>query len=348
MVRQANEKKISDVGGASAWDALSATEQKEINSKTHRNLCIELGEKAFPGLSVEEWREIDFLIWAGCCMHKEMNSVKGGYAAMAAWWLEMDLPGPIKLMNKANATVANAGPGPAQDQAVDASQSGGVKLTSLAGAVFNHKDDKKGQQDTLRFFFEAKIGYMISFPDTSNTRYQSHCEAAAVLLLYLPLFIKFLELVHDEKDSGSFNYMEFNVYHGLQDILTLTELAVLVLYTQSISHLYMRQVRSPEQVHKNILDLGPLHKQVKTHCKKIIADPDLLLSPSASYVTGAMDGKLWEQPEAVYAVQKMITSLPHIQGALVTFFTSALQTWDQFTSEFAPEGDIANLSKEER
>ena len=44
----------------------------------------------------------------------------------------------------------------------------------------------------------------------------------------------------------------------------------------------------------------------------------------------------------------MITSLPHIQGALVTFFTGALQTWDQFTSEFAPEGDIANLSKEER
>ena len=95
-------------------------------------------------------------------------------------------------------------------------------------------------------------------------------------------------------------------------ILTLTELAVLVPYAQSISHLYMRQVRGPEQVHKNILDLSPLHKQVKTHCKKIIADPDLLLSPSASYVTGAMDGKLWERPEAVYAVQKMITSLLHI------------------------------------
>ena len=113
MVWQANEKKIRDVGGASAWDVLSATEQKEINSKTHCNFCIELGEKAFAGLSVKERQGIDFLIWAGCCMHKEMNSVKGSYAAMAAWWLEMDLPGPIKLMNKANATAANAGPGPA-------------------------------------------------------------------------------------------------------------------------------------------------------------------------------------------------------------------------------------------
>ena len=164
-----------------------------------------------------------------------------------------------------------------------------------------------------------------------------------MLLLYLPLFIEFLELVRDKKDSRSFNHMEFNVYHGLQDIPTLTELAVLVLYMQSISHPYMRQVCGPEQVHKNILDLGPLHKQVKTHCKKIITDPDLLLSPSASYVTGAMDGKLWERPEAVYTVQKMITSLPHIRGTLVAFFTGALQTWDWFTSEFVPEGDIANL-----
>lgn len=101
-------------------------------------------------------------------MHKEMNSVKGGNAAMAAWWEEAGLRGPMKLMNKANAAAAATGAGQARDQAVDASQSGGVKLTSLAGAVFRHKDDKKGQQDTLRFFFEAMVGYMISFPDTSN------------------------------------------------------------------------------------------------------------------------------------------------------------------------------------
>ena len=88
------------------------------------------------------------------------------------------------------------------------------------------------------------ISYMIAFPDTSNTQYQLHCEAVAVLLLYLPLFIEFLELVWDKKDSGSFNHMESNVYHGLQDIPTLTKLAMLVLYAQSISHPYMWQVRS--------------------------------------------------------------------------------------------------------
>jgi hypothetical protein len=156
------------------------------------------------------------------------------------------------------------------------------------------------------------VGYMISFPDTSNTRYQSHCEAAAVLLVYLPLLIEFLELVRDKKDSGSFNHMESNVYRGLQDISTQTELCILVLYAQSISHPYMRQVRGPEQVHKNILDLGPLHLKVKTHCQDIIDNPDLLLSPESSHTTGTMDGKLWQRPEAVYAVKNMISTLPHI------------------------------------
>ena len=203
LISQANEKKICDVGGAGAWNALSTSEQNEINSKTHHDLCVDLGKNAFAGLSAEEQREIDCLVWAGYCMHEEMNSVKGGYAAMVAWWIGMGLPGPIKLMNKANAAAAQAGPGPAQNQAVDASQSGGVKLTSLAGAVFHHKDNKKGQQDTLQLYFEAKISYMISFPDTSNTQYQSHCKAAVVLLLYLPLFIEFLELVQDKTQGLS-------------------------------------------------------------------------------------------------------------------------------------------------
>jgi hypothetical protein len=149
VLTKANEKKIADAGGPNVWDMLSADEQATQNAETYRSVCIDLGEQAFAKLTAEEQREVDFLVWAGCCMHKEMNSVKGGNAAMAAWWEEAGLWGPMKLMNKANAAAAATGAGRARDQAVDASQSGGVKLTSLAGAVFHHKDDKKGQQDTL-------------------------------------------------------------------------------------------------------------------------------------------------------------------------------------------------------
>lgn len=221
---------------------------------------------------------------------------------MVAYWEGAGLTGPTKLMNHDNAAAAAAGTSQARKRANDVSLAGGVKVTSLAGAVFNNKDDKKGQQDTTQFFFEAMVGYMVSFPDTSNTRYQSHCEAAAVLIIYLPLFLEFLKLVWDKKDSGTFNHMEANVYHALKGTPTITELCVLVLYAQSISHPYMQQVQGPEKEHKNILDLGPLHDNVKAHCRKIIADPDFLLAPDASYEQGAMDGKLWERPDAVYAV----------------------------------------------
>ena len=64
-----------------------------------------MSEDSFAGLSQAEQREVDFLVWAGCCMYKEMNSVKGGNAALVAWWVEAGLLGPIKLMNKDNAAA---------------------------------------------------------------------------------------------------------------------------------------------------------------------------------------------------------------------------------------------------
>lgn len=106
------------------------------------------------------------------------------------------------------------------------------------------------------------------------------------------------------------------------------------LYAQAISHPYMRQFRGPEQEHQNILDLEPLHMKVKAHCQRM---PDLLLAADASYELGLMDGKLWQRPEAVYAVQSKTSTLPYIRGTLVAFFEGALTTWKRFTSEFAKE-----------
>ena len=229
---------------------------------------------------------------------------------MVAWWVEAGLLGPMKLMNKDNAAAAAASASQACDRVKDVLQAG-VKLMSLAGAIFCHKDDKKGQQDTLQFFFKSVIGYMVTFLDTSNTHYQSHCDAATILVLYQPLFIKFLELVRDKKELGKFTNIELNMYRPLQDTPTVTELCVLVLYAQSISQSYMQQVLGPEQEQKNVLDLGQLHAKVKAYCQTVISNPDLLLRPDP-YKTGAMDGRQWRHPEAFYAVQKQIPALPHI------------------------------------
>ncbi|KAI0661679.1 hypothetical protein C8Q70DRAFT_966523 [Cubamyces menziesii] len=344
------ERAIRDAGGARAWDRLSDEERTERNATAKGRAIFCFGEARFAALSDAEKREVDLFVWAGCCMHKELNSVKGGNAEMSAFWRNTALTGPMLLMNQHNAAAAAFGPSDAQVRAEAVSSSGGVKLTSLAGALFNHKDDKKGQQDTTRIFFEASeaVGAAVAFPDTSNTRYQSHCEAAAELIVHLPLYIDFLSALRDKKNNRTFNHLEENVWNGLHDIPTLTELCVLALYSQAISHPYLREVRGPDQLSANILDLGPLHDRVKAHCRRIIDNPSLLLSPETCFDTGSMDGELWERPEAIYAILRLAPSLPHLEQALVAFFRGALGTWERFTAEFTPGGQIAGLSSDEK
>jgi hypothetical protein len=281
-------------------------------------------------------------------MHKELNSVKGGNAPMMEFWKKACLTGPVPLMNRDNAAAAMGGPSNARTRADNVTQAGAVKVASLAGALFNHKDDKKGHHDIFRIFFESSLGYIFSFPDTSNTQYQSYCLAACALIVHLPLYISFLELIRDKKDSGIFNHMEQNVYKALHDIPTLTELCVLALYSISISASYMRQVRGPEHDTTNVLNLGPLHNKVKAHCQAIIDHPDLLLAPDASYEHGSMDGMIWHQPEVFYAVHQLIPQLPHLREALIEFFEGALDKWKWFSSEFAPGSTIATASSEKR
>ena len=114
---------------------------------------------------------------------------------MTAWWSKAGFIGPIKLMNRDNSSVAASDSSTARNRALNVSGAGGVKLTSLAGAIFNHKDDKKGQQDSLQTFMLTKLGYKVLFPDSSNIFYHSHCNAASELLVHLPLYREFLELV---------------------------------------------------------------------------------------------------------------------------------------------------------
>jgi hypothetical protein len=278
-------------------------------------------------------------------MHKEMSSAKGGNSCMMAMWSKAGLNGPIKLMNRDNAAAAAGGSSSAKVHAAEVSGAGGVKATSLAGAIFNHKDDKKGQQDSVQAFMLVELGYGVPFPDTSNICYYSHCAAALELIIHISLYIKFLELVHDKKESGSFNHMEQNLYKALHDIPTLTELAVLALYSLAISTAYMKHVCGDEKA--NALDLGPFHEKVKAHCRAIINNPDILLAPAASHIMGNLSGEPWDRPEGFYAVHALMPTLPHLRQALVAFFEGALDTWERFTSEFAADGLIANSTAAE-
>ncbi|KAF8234101.1 hypothetical protein L208DRAFT_1263661 [Tricholoma matsutake] len=85
--------------------------------------------------------------------------------------------------------------------------------------------------------------------------------------------------------------------------------------------------------------------QVEYHHCAIIKTPQLLLSLDVNCKTGALDGKSWEWPKLFYAVQRMADSLLHLEPCLIAFFKGALETWEQFSSEFMDGGKISQLSE---
>lgn len=188
----------------------------------------------------------------------------------------------------------------------------------------------------------------MNFPDTSNTRYQSYCEAAAVLLEYLPDFLQFLEFVCDRKEKRTFTHLELNFKNALMCQSTLTELAVLTMYSQAITHPYVRQIRGSGTDNINLLELGSLHEQVAQHMELIIQNPGMLISKDATAEIGAIDGGEWDRPGAVLAILNMAPTLPHLESALVAFFKGALGGWKRFTAEFDLGGDIDQSSDAQR
>ncbi|KAJ6624198.1 hypothetical protein B0H10DRAFT_2212928 [Mycena sp. CBHHK59/15] len=346
FIMQAAAKKVADAGGIDAFNALPLAEQDTLNKAMFVDVCMQVGKDVFDAMTPEVQRETDLFIWAGCCMHKELNAVKGGNTAMIASYVGHKAL--IQLMNKDNKAAAAAGSSEAKKRAEAVSEGGGVKLTSLAGMLFHHKDKKKGEGALFHIWFENVLGYDITFPDTSNTRYQSHCKAAGMLLLHRTLFLRYLEHMRDRKASRHFANLEQNIYDSLQDPETQTELLVLAAYGQSLSRKYLKQVRGPEHKETNLLALGPLHERVRTYCRAVVADPDIILSLTASLETISMDGEPWDNPELFYKIQSIQADLPRVHECLVIFFRGALETWERFTEDYAEGGIIMNLSAEER
>ena len=59
--------------------------------------------------------------------------------------------------------------------------------------------------------------------------------------------------------------MERDIYEALHDIPTITEVCVLALYAQAITHPYMRQIQGPGTENVNMLEHGPLHNTLQEH-----------------------------------------------------------------------------------
>ncbi|KAJ3987892.1 hypothetical protein F5890DRAFT_1404170 [Lentinula detonsa] len=349
LIFQGSQVLVQKAGGSLAWDALPEKERNHQLDEMRSQIIRDIGQKEYDKLSPEEKSENDLFLWAGCCMHKEMNAFKGGCVGLDQYWkAHPELEPLILLPNRDNdAAILKAAGTEAAKCAEERSEGGAIKVVSLAGGVFRHKDQKRGQQDTLCFYFDFKKGFILSFPDTSNTQFQSHAEACAVMITYLDLFIEFLVDVQQNKTSGKLNHMEQNVLNSLKDISTCHKICVITLYWQAISVPYMREICGPYAQEDNILWLQELHKRVIKHIDTLIQHPEHLIGPDASDAMGSLNGRAWEHPQAFYAVQSYVPELLHLRELLIYFMKASCVVWLRFMSEFEEGGEISCATQEQ-
>ena len=155
----AQRKMVQAAGGQQKWEVLPEATKAEKRAKMVENVVQELGKGAFELLDSHEKRLLRLFIWAGCGCHKDLNTVRGGYVAMEKWWKEQHIEGPVLLANQDNDMVLEERNQaiahgdevtPTQEQALNRSTCGAIKTAQIAGAIFYHKDDKKGHHDFFR------------------------------------------------------------------------------------------------------------------------------------------------------------------------------------------------------
>ncbi|KAL1689785.1 hypothetical protein GGG16DRAFT_103492 [Schizophyllum commune] len=334
---------VEDAGGELAWVKLSPCEQAQKQEKVERALLMQLGSGIFETLLAKEQRKLRCFLWAGCCMHKDLNIVKHADCAMSALWEKHGIAGPVILPNKDNNTVLSARddsaetPTELEERAMDASGRGGVKVTQLGGLICRHKDDKTGQQDRFCQFFSHHL---------YGQQYQSHTEAACFIIQHHDLLVAFLLSVRDSKTASarSWTNIEQNFYNALHNQPTISELVVLALWHVLVSCPWMRYVRQPEV---NMLLLGPYHRALRAHLVCLRDDPARIFGPNTSFKTATADGKPYELPDVMSTILQLAPFLPYVEPLFREFMLMAILTFDRFTAELNPGGEIASLTAQE-
>ncbi|KAF9641986.1 hypothetical protein BDM02DRAFT_3106196, partial [Thelephora ganbajun] len=339
---------LAEVGNWEGWETRSRAEQEKLLKRLIDEVHIHFGNLAFAELPEQLQRIASLWHWSGCCMHKDLNAFKGGAARLSMFWKELGLEGPVPLLSRGKEEREELMLMDPTDCELSRASGGAAKLADLIGALVRNKVETKGYPDEFRTFSMDRLAYEISFPDTSNTRYQCYGDAATEIIQCPDFYIDFLDQHGKKKKrAAGLNHMEKNILKGLQDPPTRTELAVFSLYSEAISKPYAITVRGSYNKSKNALDLGPIHSQIIIHLDALIQNPDLLVSDDASHETGALYGTLWDQAILDH-IHSTRDQLPHLQRALVAFLQGSRAKWVTFTKEFEKGSAISNSTAKER
>jgi hypothetical protein len=221
LFHEKSEEMFERAGGKEHWTSLPPRERLRQEKAMIRETQIALGELVYQRLSPEEKAEVNFWVYTGCTMHKDLNAMKGGVEKMAKSWEQKKKTPSIPLMSKTQVTAAAAATAattatttpstatittsttmtttstamtaiptamtttptamtatptattamtttvadsrlvPKKGKSGNLSERGGVKLTSLLGALVKHKNPKKGHQARFRVYCRKMLGVEI-------------------------------------------------------------------------------------------------------------------------------------------------------------------------------------------
>jgi hypothetical protein len=68
---------VEKAGGPNAYDALSDSDKVTTFNAARAQLVRDIGQADFDALDQDVKDDVDLFLWAGCCMHKDMNAFKG-------------------------------------------------------------------------------------------------------------------------------------------------------------------------------------------------------------------------------------------------------------------------------
>ncbi|KAE9391044.1 hypothetical protein BT96DRAFT_1062335 [Gymnopus androsaceus JB14] len=357
--------KITDADIAkAAWKSVEKLSTEERGKISMDLLEQRIGKQAFDALPEAESRILHLFIFIGCGAHKSLNAFCYGVVEMRDTWKWEGLKGPCDLANKshelATKIAANNNNTEASKRCEKSCPRGGVKLCELAGALFRHKDGETGIRKSIVCLW--KLGNMNStifrrrtFPDVSNTRYQSHSYAVAELLVFRDDYQELVEEICDGKTKQGPNHLEGNVLKGLQDPDTLAELGAMALEGVTVSWPYMGLIRSPPEGQKFVNALSP--EMVKLHRNKIIPfcenfalHPEKVLDPSTPLNELTLDGEPLIDETIIPTLCMLAPQLPNLNLMISAMFRGTANGWRLFTTEYTNDPDdsrcIASLSPE--
>ena len=84
LYSKAHKEMIKSAGGQSKWNGLSENVKADKQTKMVEGILAKQRREAFEDLEENEQQFLRLFNWAGCGCYKDLNTVRGGYAAMSA------------------------------------------------------------------------------------------------------------------------------------------------------------------------------------------------------------------------------------------------------------------------